>query len=130
MKAIKGNAANMYSRLFKDGPNINTKMVANLVRYEYYIDHYMAGDPYENCLRPDEKTRDYIKQIRSGEMGQTSLMLIADNANSAIKEKVDNFCELNQNFRTNTETDDLLNEICREFIDTSFVIEYARRDMM
>lgn len=130
IKAIKGNAHNAYSRSFSDECTINRKMVANLVRYEYYINKYIEGLPYEQCLIPDEETRKYILQIRSEDMGQTALRLIADNADFNIKQRVDEYCKQNTDFHPDEKTEELINEFRKDFIDTSILMEYAKRELI
>ena len=127
VKTINGNAINSYNRMYKEDGGINQKQVANLVRFEYYLDKYIAGLPYIQCLRPDEETVKYIKQIREGELGENSLMTIADASINHISNEVDTFCDRTDIPPANPRIEDFLLEVCKDFIDSSFFMEYAKR---
>jgi predicted nucleotidyltransferase len=127
VKSIYGNSMNTYNRLYKEDQSINQKQVANLVRYEYYVNKYVMGLSYIECLRPDLETVKYIKQIRSGEMGANSLMAIADNCINQIQKEVDDYCDRTDIPPANDRVEDFLNEVRKDFIDASFFMEYAKR---
>lgn len=127
VKAIKGNALNTLDRIYLDNGDISFKQVANLVRYEYYLTKYIEGKPFIECMRPDEETKKYILQIRNGTLGAASLRAIAETTGENIRNLVDNFTYIEE---INLSTQDFLNEICREFVDSSFLIEYAKREMI
>ena len=127
VKAIKGNALNTLDRIYLDNGDISFKQVANLVRYEYYLTKYIEGKPFVECMRPDEKTKKYILQIRNGTLGATSLRAIAETTGENIRNLVENFTYTEE---ISISIQDFLNEICKEFIDSSFLIEYAKREMI
>jgi len=78
-------------------------------------------------MRPDEETKKYILQIRNGELGTTSLRAIAETTGENIRNLVEHFVYTEE---INIQTQDFLHEICGEFIDSSFLIEYAKREMI
>lgn len=127
VKAIKGNALNTLDRIYLDNGDISFKQVANLVRYEYYLTKYISGAPFIDCMRPDEDTKNYILQIRNGGMGSNSLRTIAETTGENIRNLVDGFvCDKPDD----AQIQDFLNEICRDFIDSSFLIEYAKKELI
>lgn len=126
IKAIKGNLFNTYNRMYLDNGMINKKQVANLVRYEYFLRNFINGEPYAKCLRPDGQAKEYITQIRTGEMGEASMKIIADSTKQTL-EILLNAYEL----RPDVESEDInventLDKLCKEFIDTAFFAEYAQ----
>ena len=127
VKAIKGNALNTFDRIYIENGDISFKQVANLVRYEYYLIKYIHNEPFLNCIQPDEETKKYILQIRNGEMGQTSLRTIAETTAENIRKLVD---EYDFSEPSNEEIENFLYNICKEFIDGSFLIEYAKRGVL
>ena len=78
-------------------------------------------------MHPDEDTKNYILQIRNGEMGVNSLRTIAETTGENIRILVDGFV---YDKPDDTQIQDFLNEICRDFIDSSFLIEYAKRELI
>ena len=114
VKAIKGNALNTLDRIYMDNGDISFKQVANLVRYEYFLNKYIEA-------------KKYILQIRNGELGTTSLRAIAETTGENIRNLVEHFVYTEE---INIQTQDFLHEICGEFIDSSFLIEYAKREMI
>ena len=130
VKAIKGNALNSLDRIYLTDGSISFKQVANLVRYDYYLNQYIANKPFLECMQPDEETRKYILQIRNGELGESSLRTIAETSGDHIRKIVDDYVDNNKDFVVNQELIDFLDETCKEFIDSSFLVEYAKRGMI
>ena len=125
-KATKGNALNGYDRMYKENGDLNQKQVANLVRYQYYLDKYLNGAPYENCLRPDDETVRLIKQIRMGEIGKSALVTVGDACAANIQQLADEYCETHEN-NSNILLDSFLDDIVKSFIDISLLKEYEKR---
>ena len=125
-KAVKGNALNTYDRMYKEDGEINQKQVANLVRYEYYLTQYLGGADYLNCLRPDENSVRFIKQIRSGEIGKSVMVAIGDASAANIKKLADDYCEKYPN-TSNLSLENFFDDILKDFIDLAFLSEYSKR---
>lgn len=124
VKAIKGNTLNSYNRLFLEDGSISRKQVANIVRYEYFLRNFINEESYEKCLRPEGQAKDYIMQIRKGEMGEGAMRIIAESTKQALDIL---FSAYDQRPEADTEDiDSLLTRLCKDFIDTSFFTEYAR----
>ena len=126
VKAIKGNVYNTYNRIYLKDGNISRKQVANIVRYEYFLRNFINEEPYEKCLHPEGQAKEYIMQIRNGEMGESAMKIIADSTRQTL-EILFNAYEQRPDIDTeNFEVDSILDNLCKEFIDTSFFAEYAR----
>ena len=126
IKTTKGMALNYYNRLFQDDGKISQKHTANLVRLEYYLKQYIDQKSYLECLKPEGETLELIKQIRTNQLGQNSLLTIADSAETNIKTIADAYAQRPDISLPNKEVEDILNDVCKEIIDTSFFAEYAR----
>ena len=126
IKTTKGMALNYYDRLFQEDGKVSPKHTANLIRLEYYLKQYIDQKSYLECLRPEGETLDLIKQIRNDQLGQSSLVTIADAAATNIKTIADAYIQRPDLPSPNKEVEDILNDICKEIIDTSFFAEYAR----
>lgn len=126
VRTTKGLAFNYYDRLYDEEGNVNPKQTANLVRIEYFLRQYINGKSYADCIHPKDETLEYIKQIRSGKLGNSSLSMIAESNMNAIKVLADAYVQ-NPNLNTdNPEVDKLFADIRKEIIDTAFFAEYAR----
>ena len=98
----------------------------DMVRIEYFLRQYINGKSYADCIHPKDEALEYIKQIRTGKLGNSSLSIIAESNMSAIKALADAYVQ-NPNLNTNNpEVDKLFADICKEIIDTAFFAEYAR----
>ena len=84
VKAIKGNALNTYNRIYSKEGEISKKQVANMVRYEYFLKNFINGESYEKCLHPEGQAKEYIMQIRKGEMGESAMKIISDSTMQAL----------------------------------------------
>lgn len=125
-RTTKGIALNTYDRLFREDGTVSTKQTANLVRLEYYLKSYIDQKLYIQCMRPEGDAFNYIMQIRKHEIGDNSLMRIADATAASIRTIVDAYCQRTDIPSGNSAVDDLFDEVCKEAIDASFFMEYAR----
>ena len=130
IKSIKGNVYNTFNRIYLPSGEISHKQVANLVRYEYFLKHFINNESYEKCIHPDESTCEYILQIRTGNMGENSLQIIADNTFKAIQFLIEAYEQRPNIPMPNPKVEELLNQTIKSIIDTSFFIEYARNGEM
>lgn len=126
IQAINGNIFNAYNRIYLDTGMINKKQVANLVRYEYFLRNFINGEPYAKCLRPDGQSKEYIMQIRSGEMGESAMKIIADSTAQTLEILFNAYKQRPDIDFENIEVENTLNKLCKEFIDTAFFAEYAQ----
>ncbi len=126
VRTAKGVAFDYYSRLYNEEGKVNPKQAANLVRLEYFLRQYINGKSYADCIHPKDEALEYIKQIRAGQLGNSSMSIIAESNMNAIKALADAYVQ-NPNLNVNNpEMDRLLADVCKEVIDTAFFTEYAR----
>lgn len=124
-KAAVGIAYGYYDKLYnKETGEINCKVVGNLVRMEYFLLSYFEEKPYEECVKVSEEKREYIMQIRKGELGKSSLDIIANTTIENIKQIGQDIQE--KNITPNYEIESFLEHISKEFIDMAFFTEYAK----
>ena len=126
VKAIKGNVYNSYNRIYLKDGNISRKQVANIVRYEYFLRNFINEEPYEKCLQPEGQAKEYITQIRNGEMGEAAMKIIAESTKQTLEILFNAYEQRPDIGAENFEVDSILDNLCKEFIDTSFFAEYAR----
>lgn len=126
VKALKGNTLNSYNRIYLDDGTINKKQVANMVRYEYFLQNFINEESYEKCLRPEGQAKDYIMQIRKGEIGDAALKIIADSTKQALEILFNAYDQRPGVESNDADIDATLTKLCKDFIDTSFFTEYAR----
>lgn len=50
---------------------LNGKKIANGLRLLYFLEHYLAGFPYEECIVPEEEVRERIKALKAIEVLET-----------------------------------------------------------
>ena len=126
MKATKGIIKNIYNRIYTKDGNLNSKQIGNLVRLEYFVKKYIDQYPYAECIKPDEDTLDYISRIRHKEIGDSSLLRIADSSMQSAELLIDTYCQRVDLPRKNPTVEELLLEASKEIIDTAFIMEYAK----
>lgn len=124
-KAAVGIAYGYYDKLYnKETGEINCKVVGNLVRLEYFLLSYFEEKPYEQCIKVSDEKKDYIMQIRKGELGKSSLDIIANTTIESIKQIGQDIQD--KNINPNNEINAFLEHISKEFIDMAFFAEYAK----
>lgn len=125
-KATKGILYNTYERLYNKEGKISPKQVSNLVRLEYFIQNYIEQKNYSNCIKPEGDKHDYIIQIKNGELGETSLITIAESSFKAANLLIDTYCQRDDLPKNNPNLEEFFYDITKQFIDTSLITEYAR----
>lgn len=130
VRTVKGMTLNAYDRLYTPEGDISCKQVANLVRYEYYLKSYINNLPYDQCLRPQEEDRNYIMQIRNHEIGANALQCIADHSVETIKVLIDAYTKRIDIEEPNEEVELLLNDCCKDFIDTALIRQLSMKGVL
>lgn len=130
VKTIKGMVLNTYNRLYTPEGDINCKQVANLVRYEYYLKNYINNIPYIQCLKPQGDDLTYIMQIRNHELGANTLQCIADHSIETIKILIDAYIKKIDIEEPNDEIEVLLNDCCKDFIDTALIRQLSMKGVL
>ena len=126
IRALKGNTLNSYNRIYNKDGEISRKQVANMVRYEYFLKNFINGESYDKCIKPEGQEKDYIMQIRNGEMGESAMKIIADSTMQELNILFSAYEQRPDIDAENIEVEFSLDKLCKEFIDTSFFAEYAR----
>lgn len=71
------------------------KQLHHLLRVKEYIERYVMGDPYEDCLH--SKQADYLFKIKTEPLSLEEARALADAAIASIDKTCDEFLELNDN---------------------------------
>lgn len=130
LKSAQGVAKSYYKRLIDENGKPNAKQAANLVRIETYLKHYINGAPFLECIRPEEEIRNYILQIRRGDIGEASIQYIADGSMNAINVLVDAYSKNPDLNLANNTVENLLNTCCEDFVDIALVKELAEKGVL
>ena len=93
------------------------KQLSHLLRVSEYLDRYLSGESYQNCLLT--KQPEYLKDIKLGILNLEDARCIADRTYKNIKSKCDLFIKDHQNDPVDEEVNKLLDEICCEIMEKS-----------
>lgn len=117
IKSMKGIAMEKYHAMEHPYPSkaavlakygYDPKQVSHLVRVEEYIERYIAGEPYKDCLHP--KASEFIMDIKQGKYNLQEARKIAKSSMEHIEYIADKFTQKIEN-KGNPLVDELLNDV-------------------
>lgn len=117
IKSMKGIALEKYHAMEHAYPSkvevlakfgYDPKQVSHLVRVEEYIERYIAGEPYEDCLHP--KAAEFIMDIKLGKYNLEEARKIAQSSIKHIESIADEFTQKVEN-KGNPLVDELLDDV-------------------
>lgn len=98
----------------------NCKQLHHIKRVEDYLERYIAGEPYIDCLYP--KDPEYLMMIKKGLFNESDATSIAEIAMEHIDKMADEFCERTKP-EVNQEAIELLNSVQASIVKKSLVRE-------
>lgn len=98
------------------------KQLHHLLRVSEYLDRYIAGEPYGDCLLT--KQANYLKEVKQGLFCLEAAREIAEKTYNAIHEKCNKFIEAHKDDPVNCAVDELLDDVAYEIVRESI-----KRDM-
>lgn len=93
------------------------KQLHHLLRVSEYLDRYLAGEPYGDCLLT--KQADYLKEVKLGLHSLGEAREIANKAYSDIHEKCDKFVEEHKDDPVDHYVDELLDDVSYQIMKSS-----------
>lgn len=117
VKSMKGVAMEKYHAMEHAYPSkaavlaeygYDPKQVSHLVRVEEFIERYIAGEPYKDCLHP--KAAEFIMDIKQGKYNLQEARKIAKSSMEHIECIADEFTQKIEN-KGNPFVDELLNDV-------------------
>lgn len=99
------------------------KQLHHLLRVSEYLDRYLAGEPYGDCLKT--KQANYLKEVKQGLFCLEVAREIAEKTYEAIHEKCDKFIEAHKNDPIDHAVDELLDDVAYEIMKQS-----VQRDLL
>lgn len=117
VKAMKGIALEKFFAMDHRYPSkvdiidkygYDPKQLHHLLRVEDYLERYIAGESYENCLRPTKPM--FLKDIKLNPIDVGLAWQLANAAKAHIDRIADDFCAKTPN-EGNPDTDEILNEV-------------------
>lgn len=99
------------------------KQLHHLLRVSEYLDRYLAGEPYGDCLKT--KQANYLKEVKQGLFCLAAAREIAEKTYNAIHEKCDKFIEAHKNDPIDHAVDELLDDVAYEIMKQS-----VQRDLL
>ena len=84
------------------------KQLHHLIRVEDYIERYISGESYVNCLNP--RLPEYLKDVKKGCHSLETARSVANNAIKHIDDMCDQFLK-NAKADVNQEVDKLLDDV-------------------
>ena len=130
IKSMKGIAMEKYHAMEHLYPSkldviaqygYDPKQLHHLLRIEEYIGRYIAGEPYEDCLRP--RRPEYLLEVKRGCYDLETARVIGKTAIENITRIADAFTEKVEN-KCNPVVDELLDEIQYRIMRTAIREEF------
>lgn len=106
------------------------KQLSHLVRIKYFIDAYIAGEPYRDCIYPkDAEIRERILQVKRTGLCLTkdSAVELANDTYDYIAAKADTFRQYNVD-APDEELDEFLNSVLYRLVSRSLEKEMMQND--
>lgn len=94
------------------------KQVSHLLRVEDYLRRYIAGESYEDCLRPSADIRDTIMAYKLQEIPLEIARVEASRSIERVTAMADEFCARTKDWEEPW-VRALLNDVCYEIIKIS-----------
>lgn len=108
------------------------KQLHHLLRIAEYLDRYLAGEPYGDCLLT--KQAEYLKEVKQGLYSLEDARNIGTKTYNAIHEKCDAFIEAHKNDPVNHYVDDLFDDVAymimKESVERDFYEEEKQYEMV
>lgn len=129
VKTMKGIALEKYHAMEHRYPSkveildkygYDPKQLHHLVRVSDFLERYIAGESYENCLRPTDP--EHLKAIKLGLYDLDEARKIADEYLAFIEGKVTEFCDKTPN-EYNVKVDELLDDVQRNIMRAAIRME-------
>jgi predicted nucleotidyltransferase len=95
------------------------KQLHHLLRVEEYLDRYLAGEPYGDCLI--SKKSDYLKDVKMGYYNLEDAREIANKSYNHIHNVCDDFVEKHKNDPVDSSVDFLLDDIAYQIMKHSVI---------
>ena len=102
------------------------KQLHHLLRVSEYLDRYLAGEPYGDCLLT--KQADYLKEVKLGKYSLEEAREVANRVYNSIHEKCDKFVEAHKNDPVDRYVDELLDDVAYEIMRESVTKDIMRSD--
>lgn len=93
------------------------KQLSHLLRVAEYLDRYIAGEPYGDCLIT--KQPEYLKDVKLGFHSLEEAREIATKTYNEIHEKCDKFIEEHKNDPIDHSVDELLDDVAYKIMESS-----------
>ena len=93
------------------------KQLHHLLRVSEYLDRYLAGEPYGDCL--ETKQANYLKEVKQGLFCLEAAREIAEKTYNAIHDKCDKFVEEHKDDPVDHEVDELLDDVAYQIMRES-----------
>ena len=105
VKSMKGIAMEKFHAMEHEYPSkvdvlakygYDPKQLHHLIRVENYLDRYMNGVAYEDCLIPEPEMKEYLMSIKRGNYNLEEARVMAQEAIDRVVAAADKFCEPRQ----------------------------------
>lgn len=133
VKSMMGIAAEKYYALEHRYPSraavldkylYDPKQLHHLLRVAEYLDRYLAGESYADCLH--SKQADYLKNVKCGLYDLEQARVIGEKTYQQIHDKCDAFVEQHKKDPVNQEVSDFLDDVSYKIIESSIKKEMER----
>lgn len=134
VKSMKGIAMEKYHAMEHKYPSkidlieqygYDPKQTSHLVRVRDYLDRYIAGVPYEECLIPSEEYITLIKDLKMKKYSLEEARAIADENIAYVSMIADNFCD-KYNDEENPKMRELLEDVSYNIMRISVMEELKK----
>lgn len=125
VKTMKGIAMEKYHAMEHEYPSklevlakygYDPKQLHHLLRVKEYLQRYINGESYEDCLRP--RNPEYLIAVKQGYFNLDEARIAADSAIANVTATADAFCEkVSKTF--DTEVDALLDDVQYNIVKTA-----------
>lgn len=102
------------------------KQLHHLLRVSEYLDRYLAGESYGDCLK--SKQAEYLLDVKRGRFELEEARDIANTTYADIHEKCDKFIDKHKKDPINSEVDDLLDDVAYNIMEISVKQDFSKED--
>lgn len=134
VKSMKGIAMEKYHALKHPYPSkipilekhgYDPKQLHHLLRVQDYLDRYIKGESYEECLHPSESMRKFLLSVKLGNYSLDFAERVGAESIKLIEEMTNEFFEMHED-KENPEAVALLNEVQLNIMRLAMGQEFKR----
>lgn len=96
------------------------KELSHALRFEYFVNKFLDGEAYIDCMRPDEETAQYLRSVKNGRYSLQEAEYIVETQIKDIVKVCDDYIDSNETIKSSY-VDQLLNSVQKDIVERAIL---------